>query len=86
MIVIGWPVFGSVSVNVPEQVSVVLCGFSRFLLTCTQKMTCPFSVPVMSSLSWVYIWFFRGTPVLVQLYFWYNGVPSVFKRLAISLP
>ena len=22
---------------------------------------------------WVYIWFFRGTPVLVQLFFWYVG-------------
>ena len=39
--------------------------------------------------SWVasaYIWFFRGTPVLVQLFFWYNGVPSVWKRISISLP
>jgi polar amino acid transport system permease protein len=30
------------------------------------------------SVSTLYIWFFRGTPVLVQLYFWFNGVPSVF--------
>jgi polar amino acid transport system permease protein len=39
--------------------------------------------------SWVaafYIWFFRGTPVLVQLFFWYNGVPSVWKRIAIPVP
>jgi len=34
--------------------------------------------PVMSGVSWVYIWFFRGTPVLVQIFFWFN--------LAIILP
>ena len=28
--------------------------------------------PVMSSVSWFYIWFFRGTPVLVQIFFWCN--------------
>ena len=28
--------------------------------------------PVLSTISWVYIWFFRGTPVLVQLIFWFN--------------
>ncbi|HVW31379.1 MAG TPA: amino acid ABC transporter permease [Acidimicrobiia bacterium] len=33
-----------------------------------------------------YIWFFRGTPVLVQLFFWYNGVPSVWKRITIGIP
>ena len=41
--------------------------------------------PVMSSLSWVYIWFFRGTPLLVQIFFWFNiaivlpyvGIPGI---------
>lgn len=28
--------------------------------------------PVMSSVSWLYIWFFRGTPLLVQIIFWFN--------------
>ncbi|MDQ6883105.1 MAG: amino acid ABC transporter permease [Candidatus Dormibacteraeota bacterium] len=28
--------------------------------------------PVVSWVSWVYIWFFRGTPVLVQIFFWFN--------------
>ena len=27
--------------------------------------------PIVSGSSWVYIWFFRGTPVLVQLLFWF---------------
>ena len=29
--------------------------------------------PIVTGSSWVYIWFFRGTPVLVQLLFWYNA-------------
>jgi polar amino acid transport system permease protein len=28
--------------------------------------------PVTSAISWFYIWFFRGTPVLVQLVVWFN--------------
>ncbi|MFI6641319.1 amino acid ABC transporter permease [Streptomyces sp. NPDC050504] len=28
--------------------------------------------PVTSSIAWSYIWFFRGTPVLVQLMVWFN--------------
>jgi polar amino acid transport system permease protein len=28
--------------------------------------------PVNTSVSWFYIWLFRGTPVLVQLLIWYN--------------
>jgi polar amino acid transport system permease protein len=42
--------------------------------------------PVLSVTSWVYIWFFRGTPVLVQLLFWFNAVPAVFKTFAVSVP
>lgn len=39
--------------------------------------------PVTSSVAWLYVWFFRGTPVLVQLLVWYN-LSLVFP--AISLP
>jgi polar amino acid transport system permease protein len=42
--------------------------------------------PVLSVTSWLYIWLFRGTPVLVQLLFWFNAVPAVFKVFAISIP
>ena len=28
--------------------------------------------PVLKSASWIYIFFFRGTPLLVQILFWYN--------------
>ena len=42
--------------------------------------------PVLSAVSWFYIWFFRGTPLLVQLFFWYNGIVLVFHTVTISIP
>jgi polar amino acid transport system permease protein len=41
--------------------------------------------PLVAGGSWFYIWFFRGTPVLVQLIFWYN-IASLFPKLALGLP
>ncbi|HLI40733.1 MAG TPA: amino acid ABC transporter permease [Streptosporangiaceae bacterium] len=41
--------------------------------------------PVLSATSWAYIWFFRGTPLLVQLIFWYN-VTALFPRLSLGVP
>ena len=42
--------------------------------------------PVMKVVASFYIWFFRGTPVLVQLFFWFNAVPSVFRTLTVTIP
>jgi polar amino acid transport system permease protein len=41
---------------------------------------------VLSVVAWFYIWFFRGTPLLVQLFFWYNGIVTVFHTLTIRIP
>jgi polar amino acid transport system permease protein len=43
------------------------------------------SNPVMSVVSWFYIWFFRGTPVLVQLFFWWE-LPLVLPQVGVSIP
>jgi polar amino acid transport system permease protein len=40
---------------------------------------------VLSRASWTYIWFFRGTPVLVQIIFWYN-LSALFPKLSIGVP
>jgi polar amino acid transport system permease protein len=31
-----------------------------------------------------YVWFFRGTPLLIQLLFWFNGVPQLFDNPDIT--
>ncbi|MDQ1685541.1 MAG: polar amino acid transport system permease protein [Frankiaceae bacterium] len=41
--------------------------------------------PILSAAAWAYVWFFRGTPVLVQVLFWYN-LPAVLKSLSIGVP
>jgi polar amino acid transport system permease protein len=41
--------------------------------------------PLMKSAAGVYIWFFRGTPLLVQLIFWYN-LSALYPRLSFGIP
>jgi polar amino acid transport system permease protein len=41
--------------------------------------------PVVSTVSWFYIWFFRGTPVLVQLFFWYH-LQTILRYITIGIP
>ncbi len=43
------------------------------------------SNPLVSRASWLYIWFFRGTPVLVQLLFWYN-IAALYPKLGLGIP
>ena len=42
--------------------------------------------PVLSGVSWIYIWFFRGTPLLVQIAFWYFGISFLYPHLSIGVP
>ena len=41
--------------------------------------------PLVSGASWIYIWFFRGTPVLVQILFWYN-IALLFRTFPLGIP
>src|SRR5690606_36828642 len=41
--------------------------------------------PVVSSVAWVYLWVFRGTPVYVQLTFW-GLMPSIYKSITLGIP
>jgi len=41
--------------------------------------------PLVSGASGLYIWFFRGTPVLVQLLFW-NFVGALYPKISIGIP
>lgn len=40
---------------------------------------------VIAGASGLYVWFFRGTPVLVQLIFWYN-LAALFPTISIGVP
>jgi len=41
--------------------------------------------PVVSTASWFYIWFFRGTPVIVQILIWFN-IGYLFPTVSIGVP
>jgi polar amino acid transport system permease protein len=41
--------------------------------------------PLVSGASWLYIWFFRGTPVLVQIIFWYF-ISALYPRIDLGIP
>ncbi|WP_246136705.1 amino acid ABC transporter permease [Leekyejoonella antrihumi] len=41
--------------------------------------------PIVRWVAWSYIWFFRGTPVLVQLLFWFN-LSYVFPQISLGIP
>ncbi|MDN5797584.1 MAG: amino acid ABC transporter permease [Intrasporangium sp.] len=41
--------------------------------------------PILSGASWLFIWFFRGTPLLVQLLVWYN-LAALYPDLSLGIP
>jgi polar amino acid transport system permease protein len=41
--------------------------------------------PVVSGSSWFYIWFFRGTPLLVQILFW-SFISALYPKITIGIP
>src|SRR5258708_3975100 len=41
--------------------------------------------PLIAGTAGAYIWFFRGSPVLVQLIFWYN-LAALLPRLSLGIP
>lgn len=77
--------------------SLVLKGlWITILLTAlTMVLACLLGVPiavmrlshnaVMVSTAGVFVWFFRGTPALVQLVFWFN-LAVLFPKLSIGIP
>ncbi|MDQ0799386.1 amino acid ABC transporter permease [Arthrobacter sp. SLBN-112] len=43
------------------------------------------SNPVMATVAWAYTWFFRGTPLLVQIVFWgYLGL--LYANISVGIP
>src|SRR5438270_6492066 len=49
--------------------------------------------PVTSAVAWLYVWLFRGTPVLLQLLLWFNlalvwptiSVPGIFEDRTVNV-
>ncbi|MCD6726385.1 MAG: amino acid ABC transporter permease [Solirubrobacteraceae bacterium] len=41
--------------------------------------------PLVSGVSWMYVWFVRGTPLLVQLLFW-SFIAALYPRITFGVP
>jgi polar amino acid transport system permease protein len=41
--------------------------------------------PLVAGASWIYVWFFRGTPVLVQILFWYY-IAALYPSIDLGIP
>ncbi|MBB4018589.1 polar amino acid transport system permease protein [Chelatococcus caeni] len=88
----GWPVVAEwftapsilrgLSVTLGLTVVAMVIGVIIGLLLAIARMS---DDRLLSSLAGLYIWFFRGTPLLVQLIFWYN-LSTLFPQISIAIP
>ncbi|MET3813267.1 amino acid ABC transporter permease [Pantoea sp. UYEF8] len=62
-------------------ISVVL-GFAFGTVLALMRLS---ANPVLVAVSWAYTWFFRGVPMLVQLFLWYN-IAALYPKIALSIP
>jgi polar amino acid transport system permease protein len=58
----------------------MIIGIALGILLAVMRIS---SNPVLSTVSWFYLWFFRGTPVVVQLFFWWN-LPLILPEIGIG--
>ncbi|MDZ7863257.1 ABC transporter permease subunit [Acidovorax sp.] len=42
--------------------------------------------PILTAFASTYIYLFRGTPMLIQLIFWFNTFPIMFPQLHVAIP
>jgi polar amino acid transport system permease protein len=87
----GWPIVAryffdptvmrGLSVTLGLTVVAMTLGVVFGLLLAVARMS---KDRLASSLSSLFIWFFRGTPLLVQLVFWYN-MSTLFPRISIGI-
>lgn len=63
----------------------VLCMLIAIILGTTVAIMRVSANPVLLTVGSLYVWFFRGVPVLVQLIFWYN-LAALFPTIGIGLP
>ncbi|MGV1871454.1 amino acid ABC transporter permease [Agrobacterium rosae] len=75
-------VMQGLSVSLGLTVVAMLIGVVLGLLLAVARMS---QDVLASSLSGLFVWFFRGTPLLVQLIFWYN-LSTLFPEISIAIP
>jgi polar amino acid transport system permease protein len=75
-------VLGGVLLTIELTVAAMVIGVVLGVILAVMRLS---PNPVVSSVSWFYIWFFRGTPVLVQIFFWFN-LSTILPHLGVGIP
>ncbi len=75
-------ILGGVAVTLELTAIAMVIGVLLGVLLAVMRLS---KNPVVSSVSWFYIWFFRGTPVLVQIFFWFN-IAAILPKITIGIP
>ncbi|MCA0425490.1 MAG: amino acid ABC transporter permease [Proteobacteria bacterium] len=88
----GWPVVAQyffdptvlkgLSVSLGLTVVAMVLGTALGLIVAVARMS---KDRLATSLAGLFIWFFRGAPLLVQLIFWYN-LSTLFPKISIAIP
>ncbi|MBB3962422.1 amino acid ABC transporter permease [Rhizobium metallidurans] len=88
----GWPVvaqyffdptvISGLYVSLGLTVIAMILGVALGLIIAIMRMS---KDRLASGFASLFIWFFRGTPLLVQLIFWYN-MSTLFPQLSIAIP
>ena len=88
----GWPIIAEyftasailhgLTVTLGLTVVAMVLGVALGLLLAIARLS---TDRLLNGLAGLYIWFFRGTPLLVQLIIWYN-LSTLFPELAIAIP
>jgi polar amino acid transport system permease protein len=76
------PILSGVLVTIELTIAGMLIGVFGGILLAVARLS---PNPVLSSVSWIYIWVFRGSPLLVQIVIWFN-ISSLFPRVSIGIP
>jgi polar amino acid transport system permease protein len=75
-------ILGGVALTLELTMAAMLIGIVLGIVLAVMRLS---PNPVTSIVSWLYIWFFRGTPVIVQIFFWFN-LNLVLHRIGVGIP
>jgi polar amino acid transport system permease protein len=71
-----------VRVTIELTVIAMVIGVALGILLAVMRLS---ANPLVAGASWLYIWFFRGTPVLVQIVFWYY-IAALYPSIDLGIP
>ncbi len=75
-------VLAGIGMTLELTVLVMLIGAVLGIVVAVMRLSAD---PLLGLCAHAFVWFFRGTPVLIQLVFWYN-LASLFPELSIGIP